>query len=515
MSRNEMHLPIPLQILEPVEGIECTPLDEADQEYLLVHRPSGTCLKIGITEKLFLESLLNHRAGLLRHCALLEAQLEHPITYDIIEDLAKQLLDLGFLRPTSSTLPITVLEGTRFACRQCGKCCRGREIGPVEPSLVQTLISHDFGEDYPLLAGGERFYLKHEGGISRYYVRTANEACIFLDTDNLCIIQNQLGWGSKPAPCRVFPVRLVLTETALLADATHACNIYPQMLKRGPLLEDDPWMFVEPSAVCRPVILPSNPVRISANLSIPHQTYLSLETSMLKWIDQMKEPAGLILERLATLFSSWLQKTKEPSDWNGLLLDQDLPPPPLPDRYSQASTRCNDALIAVLEKLRKITAQPSGEKGRDDPANHPDRAIYFASLVFRVLHGIDILGKKDLPEMPEWFHPRRYKFTWPGRDAHSEILRDQMKRFIFSKRCLEYADLLSGLGFMALSCLATVSCTSLLTLAKGRRKIRLEELGEGSSMIWRTLSRDEIRTVLQEAPLSELFLNYVTINRKA
>ncbi len=86
-------------------------------------------------------------------------------------------------------------EGLRFACQQCGKCCRGPEPGyvwvteaEIEKLARRLAMSVDaFG----------RLYLRRIGG--RYsLVERANHDCIFWE--NGCTV-----YEDRPEQCRTFP----------------------------------------------------------------------------------------------------------------------------------------------------------------------------------------------------------------------------------------------------------------------------------------------------------------------
>jgi Fe-S-cluster containining protein len=88
-------------------------------------------------------------------------------------------------------------EGLRFACRQCGTCCRGPEPGYVWVSEAEierlarrlAMSVDSFG----------RLYLRRIGG--RYsLVERANHDCIFWDDGKGCTV-----YEDRPEQCRTFP----------------------------------------------------------------------------------------------------------------------------------------------------------------------------------------------------------------------------------------------------------------------------------------------------------------------
>jgi Fe-S-cluster containining protein len=100
-----------------------------------------------------------------------------------------------------------------FACRQCGNCCRAPgdvildepEVAALARALGLTL--HDFTGTYTRLTADRQALSLTE---------RADGACIFLQPDNTCRIQDV-----KPRQCRSFPY---LWRTARLANMCAGWN---------------------------------------------------------------------------------------------------------------------------------------------------------------------------------------------------------------------------------------------------------------------------------------------------
>jgi len=103
----------------------------------------------------------------------------------------------------------------RFACRSCAACCRSFTIalGRDEVARIEAgAWGFPWLEDAPEGAPGRNAPV---GVIAK----RADGACVFLDEDNLCLVEKRLGRASKPDLCRMFPLALVRAPDGAL-DAT-------------------------------------------------------------------------------------------------------------------------------------------------------------------------------------------------------------------------------------------------------------------------------------------------------
>jgi Fe-S-cluster containining protein len=85
-------------------------------------------------------------------------------------------------------------ESIRFKCDQCGRCCKVWNINLNIKDIrkIQKLR-------YKL-----KDFVEINGGLARFKMQR-NKNCVFLDKDNLCVIQKKFGYASKPDVCKSFP----------------------------------------------------------------------------------------------------------------------------------------------------------------------------------------------------------------------------------------------------------------------------------------------------------------------
>ena len=111
-------------------------------------------------------------------------------------------------------------EGFNFSCTGCGRCCRDWNVHvdrgcyeKVKDSLLFARLRKEEGED-PVREDPE------EASLST--VRK-NGACIFLDSQSRCMIQNEIGYEAKPLACRQFPVILKPTPDGVFVGVSFYC----------------------------------------------------------------------------------------------------------------------------------------------------------------------------------------------------------------------------------------------------------------------------------------------------
>jgi len=117
-------------------------------------------------------------------------------------------------------LPIVFPQQMRFTCRMCAGCCRAGWHITLSDGEAERFRHHDWATARPRTAGLE---LLEPVGEDRWNLGRVDGACVFLDEDNLCAIQKELGADSKPLMCRQFPYHLTATPDGIVASLDFAC----------------------------------------------------------------------------------------------------------------------------------------------------------------------------------------------------------------------------------------------------------------------------------------------------
>jgi len=55
-----------------------------------------------------------------------------------------------------------------------------------------------------------------DSATGQYMLNRVDERCVFLDSDNLCIVHKAAGIEAKPITCRLFPLHVVQTPDGVI-----------------------------------------------------------------------------------------------------------------------------------------------------------------------------------------------------------------------------------------------------------------------------------------------------------
>jgi len=108
-----------------------------------------------------------------------------------------------------STLPLIPVEHSHHTCKLCGGGCRSydvllteREARRLDLDLWRPLLN-EVPEDAPLVL--------LDSATGQYTLNKVGGRCVFLDSDNLCIVHKSAGLRAKPLACQFFPFQTVQT----------------------------------------------------------------------------------------------------------------------------------------------------------------------------------------------------------------------------------------------------------------------------------------------------------------
>lgn len=104
------------------------------------------------------------------------------------------------------SLPVILpeLEGQRFSCASCTRCCRDLVVHLFRSDIAR-IDQQNWGDalgDEPYVKLGKGFVLNKAG----------DGACVFLDSQGKCMIHAKFGFRAKPLACQLYPFTLRRSE---------------------------------------------------------------------------------------------------------------------------------------------------------------------------------------------------------------------------------------------------------------------------------------------------------------
>lgn len=175
--------------------------------------------------------------------------------------------------------PVQVYDFQAFACTNCGRCCRPWEVALEGAQAEAIRQSHAYQSR---VKKGYQPLLVVRPGVGELGDR-GDDHCTFLDNQNLCELHAELGGGSKPLGCQLFPYQVVQTPEGLHVYLSFACppvvaGLDADVESNRQQLDAALGIHSEP--------LPDSPespflVKLWQGAAIPWESYLRLESSLL------------------------------------------------------------------------------------------------------------------------------------------------------------------------------------------------------------------------------------------
>jgi Fe-S-cluster containining protein len=115
--------------------------------------------------------------------------------------------------------PLIFPQKLHFSCHMCSGCCRFWNVLATEGE-VERFRHFDWASTRPRFTNRE---VVEDAGDGLHRLSHIDDACIFLDDDNLCAIHKELGPEAKPVMCKQFPYSLIDTPEGVVVSLDFAC----------------------------------------------------------------------------------------------------------------------------------------------------------------------------------------------------------------------------------------------------------------------------------------------------
>jgi Fe-S-cluster containining protein len=125
-------------------------------------------------------------------------------------------------KPVDSSLPLHTVPASHHSCRLCAHGCRSYDVMLTEQEAKRLSLGwwRDLLEDVPADAP----LVLLDGATGQYTLNKVDGRCVFLGSDNLCIIHREAGMTVKPTACQFFPLQAVQTPDAMQLSLNVGCR---------------------------------------------------------------------------------------------------------------------------------------------------------------------------------------------------------------------------------------------------------------------------------------------------
>ena len=120
-------------------------------------------------------------------------------------------------------MSVRIDSGQRFACSQCGRCCRGFDV-VVTAAEIEFYRRRHAGAWFRGASDADDPFERVPGAPALQRIRKREDgSCGFLSDDNRCRIHEELGAASKPLTCRLFPYAFHTAADGIVVKASFNC----------------------------------------------------------------------------------------------------------------------------------------------------------------------------------------------------------------------------------------------------------------------------------------------------
>lgn len=140
-------------------------------------------------------------------------------------------------KPIDLSLPMLPVPGSHHTCRLCGGGCRSYDVMLTEQEARRLSLDwwrpslQGVPDDAPLVLLDP---------VTRQYALNKVEGrCVFLDSDNLCIVHKESGLRDKPLACQIFPFQAVQAPDGIHISLNVGCRRLVEMTDSDAPLDMD------------------------------------------------------------------------------------------------------------------------------------------------------------------------------------------------------------------------------------------------------------------------------------
>lgn len=199
-------------------------------------------------------------------------------------------------RPLDTRRSIRIAPGAHHTCRLCAHSCHNYTVVLSELEARRLALDdwrpllHQVPNDLPLVGRQGNHYILN---------KRSDGGCVFLGTDDLCVIHKQSSPETKPLACQMFPLQAVQAPDGVYLSLNSGCRRLIDQTETDPLLDE--------ADARRMLSQAAGLISLDETIMLSPTTMILYE-DFLRWQDQIE---ALIGREVSTFKEFWgrLQET--------------------------------------------------------------------------------------------------------------------------------------------------------------------------------------------------------------
>ena len=219
-----------------------------------------------------------------------------------------------------STQAIHVVPHANHTCRMCAGGCRSYDVLLTEQEARRLdspwwrPLLNKVPVDTPLVI--------LDSTTNQYALNRVEDRCVFLDTDNLCVVHKSAGIEAKPLACQIFPFHAVQTPDGLNLSFNVSCRRLVEMSDADAPL--DTAEAVRLLSQTQAVVTMGTRVTLTPEIELTYTDYVIWKAQLIDVISQPAATWSMVYDQLRAVADLLLMIPSIDTPTGGLALFQTL-----------------------------------------------------------------------------------------------------------------------------------------------------------------------------------------------
>jgi len=353
------------------------------------------------------------------------------------------------------------LEGQKYQCIACGRCCQNWEIH-VSKEEEKKLLQRDWKSLAPRISGVEAV-------VGDGLLLFKENKCIFLEPDLKCLIQAKCSYDEKPLSCRQFPIWV--TETPEGKRITPSFFCLAVLRNQGVHLKENPEL--SPEAIAKFAISPVKlPINLLGQASVDWNEFRKYESEFFSILDKK----DLDLQRqIIAIYHRGHEIARAKVNNREIKPLEESVSAALKETHVSEPTKARFIRAIFLVFIEEATL----EKGKQSGSS------FAFSFVWQTLKMALEWGSIRISALGHEFpviEVDKVPFDWKDPQL-TELLNRYLKNLVFRGQVLTEQGVFRGVSTMMIAFSLVVWYSRFSALANKRPKVSLEDLETGVSLV--------------------------------